>query len=131
MVAASNWLENATLNFFLRGNPGNAVVAPTNVYLALYTSAPNDDDTGVEVSGGNYARQVMTFSAPTDGVTANNALVQFPVATATWGTLTHIGVRDAASGGNLLYHAPMTPNHTVNAGGRMEFPVGSIQVTVM
>lgn len=129
MTAKSDWLENAVLNFFLRGNPGSAVVAPTATYLALYKSNPNEDNTGSEVSGGNYARQQIDFTAPTDGVVSNPALIQFPVATATWGTITHIGVLDAATGGHLLYFGAMTPNHTVNAGGRMEFPVGSVQVT--
>jgi hypothetical protein len=128
MSAFSDYMENEIINFFLRGNPNNTT-PPGAVYLALYTSNPNDDNSGVEVTGGSYVRQLITFSDPNDGVSANENLLTFPVATATWGTISHVGVMSAQSGGQLLYYGAVTPSNTVAAGGRMEFPIGSIQAS--
>lgn len=92
------------------------------VYLALYTSNPTGADTGTEVSGGGYARQPITFSAPAlEGgkqTIKNSAKVEFPVATADWGTITHIGIRDAATGGSLIAFAELKAPRTILAGDR-------------
>lgn len=131
MSKFSDYLENKIVNFWLRGNP-EGVVAPAGVYLALYKSDPTDANTGTECAAtGDYARQQVTFSAPVDGVTSNTALVQFPIASLSWGTVTHIGIFDAPSGGNLLFHGAISPTQTINAGGRIEFPAGSIQISIL
>ena len=92
------------------------------VYLALYTSDPTGADTGNEVSGGSYARQAITFTAPAiDGgkeTIKNNAEVQFPVATADWGTVTHIGIRSAATAGTLIASAALAAARTIFTGDR-------------
>ncbi|MGY0692990.1 phage tail fiber protein [Virgibacillus sp. FSP13] len=64
------------------------------VYLALFTSDPGEDGTGTEVSGGGYKRQVINFGAPSGGQITNSAEVRFPIATASYGTITHVGVYD-------------------------------------
>lgn len=92
------------------------------VYLALYTSNPTANDTGTEVSGGGYERQQITFSAPVaeDGkqTIKNDAKVEFPVAEGDWGTITHVGIRDAAAGGNLIAFAELAAPRTIMAGDR-------------
>lgn len=92
------------------------------VYLALYTSNPTANDTGTEVSGGGYARQEITFSAPVaEGgkqTIKNDAKVEFPVAEGDWGTITHVGIRDAAAGGNLIAFAELTSPRTIQTGDR-------------
>lgn len=92
------------------------------VYLALYTSNPTANDTGTEVSDGGYARQEIMFSAPAlEGgkqTIKNSAKVEFPVATADWGTITHVGIRDAATGGNLIAFAALEAPRTIMAGDR-------------
>lgn len=92
------------------------------VYLALYTSNPTANDTGTEVSGGGYARQPITFSAPAlEGgkqTIKNDAKVEFPVAEGDWGTITHVGIRDAAAGGNLIAFAALASPRTIQAGDR-------------
>ncbi len=75
--------------------------SPTNVYLALYTSDPTVADTGVEVTGGSYARQQLSFGAESGGVIASSGNETFTDMPAC--TVTHWGLRDASSGGNLLY----------------------------
>lgn len=123
----SNYLENALVNATLRGT---AYTAPATVYIALYTTDPTDADTGTEVTGGAYARQAATFSAPVDGATSLSANVTFPTATAGWGTVTHIGVRDALTGGNLLYHTPMTTARAVLTGDSIAFLSGQVPITL-
>ena len=123
MASMSNYLENALLNAVLRGV---AYTSPAKVYLALYTSDPTDADTGTEVSGGSYARQEVAFSAPTDGSASNSAEIKFPVCTADWGTVTHVGVRDASPGGNLLYHAAADPAKPYDAADQFVMGAGTL-----
>jgi hypothetical protein len=127
MSKMSNYLENALVNATLRGT---AYTAPSTVYLALYTSDPTDADTGTEVSGGAYARQSVAFAAPVDGATSNSANVTFPQASANWGNVTHIGIRDALTGGNLLYYAPLTTARNILSGDTIAFLSGQVTVTL-
>ena len=84
MAEFSNYLENALINAVLRAT---TYTSPATVYVSLWTSDPTDAGSGTEVSGGSYARTSVTFGAPSDGVTTNNADVTFPTATASWGTV--------------------------------------------
>lgn len=123
----SDYLENAILNATLRGV---AYTSPAKVYVALFTSDPTDAATGTEVSGGAYARQAITFGAPSAGTCSNSADVLFPIATAAWGTVTHIGIFDAASGGNLLYSAALTTSKTIAADDQLKLETGAVTVTL-
>lgn len=127
MSEMSNYLENALINGTLRGT---TYTAPTTVYLALYTTNPTDADTGTEVSGGSYARQTITMGAPSDGVSLNTAAIEFPQATASWGTVAYIGIRDALTTGNLLYHTPLDTSKTIDTGDIFKIAVGSLSVTL-
>jgi hypothetical protein len=127
MSEISNYLENALINATLRNT---AYTSPTTVYVALYTTDPTDADTGTEVSGNAYARQSVTFSAPSDGATSNSAAVEFPQATGSWGTVAYIGLRDASSGGNLLYHTPLDASKTIATGDVFRIAIGSLTVTI-
>lgn len=127
MSEMSNYLENALINVTLRAT---AFTAPTTIYVALYTTDPTDADTGTEVTGGSYARQSVTFAAPSNGVSASNATVTFPTAGASWGTVTHIGLRDALTAGNLLYHTPLDASKTIGSGDVFQITSGSLTVTL-
>ncbi len=127
MSQMSDYLENALINSTLRGT---TYTAPTTVYVALYTTSPTDADTGTEVSGGSYARQSVTFGAPSNGATANSGAVTFPTATASWGTIGWIGIRDAAAAGNLLYWAPLTASKTIGAGDIFTISANNLTVTL-
>ena len=127
MAEMSNYLENALINGTLRATN---YTAPTTVYVALYTSDPTDADTGTEVSGTSYARQAVTFGAPSNGVTTNSAAVEFPQAGGSWGTVTHIGLRDALTTGNLLYHTPLDASKTIATGDVFRIATGSLSVTL-
>lgn len=127
MAEMSNYLENALINATLRNT---SYTSPTTTYLALYTSDPTDADTGTEISGGSYARQAITFGAPSNGVTTNSAAIEFPTATGSWGTITHVGIRDASTGGNLLYHTPLDASKAINSGDIFRISTGNLSVTL-
>jgi hypothetical protein len=127
MAEMSNYLENALINVTLRAT---AYTAPTTVYLALYTTDPTDADTGTECSGTSYARQAITFGAPSNGVSTNSAAIEFPQAGGAWGTITHIGIRDALTTGNLLYHSPLDASKTIATGDVFRVASGSLSVTL-
>jgi len=127
MAEFSNYLENALINATLRNT---AYTSPTTVYVSLYTSDPTDADTGTEVSGGSYARTSVTFDAPSNGVTQNSADVTFPTATASWGTVSHIGVHDASTSGNLLFHTALDTAKTIDSGDIFKIETGNLTVTL-
>jgi hypothetical protein len=127
MAEMSNYLENALINGTLRGT---TYTAPTTVYVGLYTSDPTDADTGTEVSGGSYARVAVTFGAPSNGVSTNSAAVEFPQATASWGTVGWIGIEDSLTGGNLLYHTALDTSKTIDNGDIFKIAIGSLSVTL-
>jgi hypothetical protein len=127
MAEMSNYLENALINVTLRNT---SYTTPTTVYVGLYTSDPTDANTGTEVSGGSYARTSVTFAAPSNGATASNADVTFPQATGSWGTVGWIGLLDAATSGNLLYHTPLDVAKTIDSGDIFKIASGSLTVTL-
>jgi len=127
MAEMSNYLENALINVTLRAT---AYTAPTTVYVGLYTTDPTDADTGTEVSGGSYARTAVTFGAPSDGVTTNSAAVEFPQASGTWGTVGWIGLLDASTAGNLLYHTPLDVSKTISSGDIFKINTSALSVTL-
>jgi len=127
MAEMSNYLENALVNATLRNT---SYTSPTTVYVALYTTDPTDADTGTEVSGNGYTRQSVTFSAPSNGATSNSSAVEFPQATGSWGTVAYIGLRDASSGGNLLYHTALDASKTIATGDVFRIAIGSLAVTL-
>lgn len=125
MAEMSNYLENALINATLR-NTG--YTSPTTVYLALYTSDPTDADTGTEVTGNGYARQAITFGAPSDGVSTNSAAIEFPQATGSWGTVAYVGIRDASTSGNLLFHTALDASKAIATGDVFRIAIGSLSV---
>lgn len=127
MSEISNYLENALINGTLRAT---TFTAPAAVYVSLHTADPTDAGTGTEVSGGSYARQAATFGAPSNGASTTTADITYPQATAGYGTVTHIGIFDALTTGNLLYHSPLTTSKTIDTGDIFKITSGSLTVTL-
>lgn len=123
----SNFLENALINATLRNTTYTSVAT---VYVSLWTSDPTDAGSGTEVSGGSYARTAVTFGAPSNGVTTNNADVTFPTATASWGTVGWIGINDALTSGNLLYHTALDTAKAIDSGDIFKIASGNLSVTL-
>ena len=123
----SNYLENALINGTIRGT---TYTAPATVYVGLFTSDPTDAGSGTEVSGGSYARQSATFAAPSNGASVTNADITFPQATASWGTVGWIGIFDALTTGNLLYHTALDASKTIEIGDIFKISAGNLSVTL-
>ena len=144
-LAVSNFLADKILNGVFRGQ---SYTFPTTVYVALYTSNPTAADTGTEVSGGSYARRSVAFNAPVSEnaeiynpetgnlitvsrrTVKNNAEIRFPEATANWNLITHVGIRDALTGGNLLYYGAIKYPKTINVADLMKFSIGDVVLTL-
>lgn len=119
----STYLANELLDHTLNNA---SYTQPTTVYLALYTSNPTADDSGTEVSGGSYSRQSISFGAAASAAISNNATLTFsslPTA-----VVTHWGIRDASSGGNLLFYGAFDSEYNINSGDQMAFNTGNIDV---
>jgi len=129
MAALSDHAEKLLLDWMM--TTGSAT-RPTAWYVALYTAAPSDAGGGTEVSGSGYARQTVAFDAASTpgGTTSNSGDVSFTAAGGNWGTITHIGIHDAVSGGNLLWHGSMTASKIVNDGDTLQFSTGNIDLTI-
>jgi len=125
MSEISTYLENALINATLRNTTYTSVAT---VYVSLWTSDPTDAGSGTEVSGGSYARTAVTFGAPSSGVSTNSADVTFPTATGTWGTVGWIGINDAVSSGNLLYHTPLDVAKAITSGDVFKIATGNLSV---
>ena len=126
MSAMSDYLENKVLDHVLGTT---SYTMPTTVYIGLSTGSFADDNSGTELSGLGYARQSIAFDAAASGTTDNTSNVDFPAATGSWGTVSHYGLFDALSGGNLLVHGAFTVSKTVASGDILRIAAGELDIT--
>ena len=125
-MSFSNDFETRVLNYVFTAS---SVTRPTAWHVALYTAAPSDTGGGTEVSGGGYTRKPVAFTV--SGNTASNtASVEYPTATAGYGTVTHVGVFDASSGGNLIAYAALTTSKAIDTGDVFRLPAGDLDITL-
>ena len=103
---------------------------PTAVYLGLFTADPGEASGGTEVSGGSYARQAVTFNAASGGATDNTAEIAFPVATAAWGTITHVVIFDAITTGNRIWYGPLTASKIIGTDDQFKIAAGALDVSI-
>lgn len=140
MAALTNYGENKVIDALFRGE---SLGAPATWYFSLLVSDPTETGAaGTEVTGGSYARAAVTTSlanfsgtqsagstvasSGTSGTSSNNLSITFPAPTANWGTITHIGLMDALTGGNCWAYGAVSPNKTVNNGDSApSIPAGS------
>ena len=127
MAAMSDYLERKLLDHTL----GTAAYThPSQAYLALHTADPTDAAGGAECSGGSYARQTIDFNAAagTSGAVTNSTAEDFADMPAC--TVTHIGIWDHASAGDLLYHGSVSTPKTVADGDTISLAIGQLTVTL-
>lgn len=126
MADLSNYLENKLLDHCL----GTAsFTMPAQVYVALYTVAPTDSGGGTEVSGGSYARQAIDFAAASGGSAIPTAKVEFPTATASWGTIVAVGLFDASTSGNLLWWKTIS-SKAIGNGDKATIEIANMSVSL-
>tara|TARA_R110000822_G_scaffold233711_1_gene365079 strand:- start:1231 stop:1623 length:393 start_codon:yes stop_codon:yes gene_type:complete len=129
MTALSNYSELKILDLLFK----NTTFTAPNAYLGLFTAAPNDAGGGTEVSGNDYARvQIDTkMASAASGAISSNADITFPTANGgAFGTVTHIGIFDAASSGNLLAHGALSASRVISDGDTFQINSGSLTVTI-
>ncbi len=103
-----------------------ALITGDTPHLALYINNPGAGNTGVEVTGGTYARQPITFGAVSGAAISNTNLIEFegmPTVTAT-----HYGIFDSASGGNLKVYGLIEDPIVATAGDTAQFNIGDLDV---
>ncbi len=106
---ATNYLETKFLNV-LRGQPFSA---PSTCYIGLFMTSPTDDGSkGIEANYTGYERVAITFDEPEEmnsgmGI-KNSDNATFAQSTSDSGTVTHIGICDAQTGGNMLAYGQLT-----------------------
>jgi hypothetical protein len=143
MAALTNEAENRIQDHLKRGQP---LSLPASWHVALFTSATSEAGGGTEVSGGSYARVAVarslsawsgtqgagttTASSGTGGRVSNNAPIVFPAATANWGTITHVALFDAATGGTMWYQGALAAPIVINSGMVFEMLADQLATTL-
>ena len=125
-MSFSNFLETEVLDHVFGGN---ADTAPTTHYLALFTGAPGEAGGGTEVSGNAYARQSVAFTV-SGNLATSTAAVEYPTATGSYGTVTHVGVFDALTSGNLMCYAALSASKAIESGDVFRVPAGDLDITL-
>ena len=123
----SNDLANKLINATVRKL---AYTTPAQPYVALYTTDPTKDNTGTEVSGVTYYRLPVTMKNPVAGFSENENEMEWAVATTVWGTITHVGIMDAAVGGNLLYFAELIEPKNITVGDQFQIIPDNLKLTL-
>lgn len=146
MSSASNYVEDRTLDFWLKAN-SQSTTAPTTVYLALFLASDSagntleDLEAGTlteECSGGGYARQAVTFGTISNGSVSNTGAITFPTATSDWGTITTVAVMDSdidgqgdsAGQGNVLYYGNLTTAREILQDDTFEVSDGNLTISL-
>jgi len=108
---------------------------PATYYFGLSTTTINFDGTGAtEPSGGAYARVAFTnnktnWGTASSGILTNSTAITFPESSASWGTITYVGMWDALTAGNLWWFDVLTPSRAVASLTTVIFSIGAVTVT--
>jgi hypothetical protein len=126
MSAMSDYLENEILDHILATA---SYTAPATVYVGLSTGSFGDDNSGTELTGSGYARVAASFGAAASGTASNDAAIEFSAATGDWGTVSHFGIFDASTTGNLLIHGSFTASKVIATGDILRIQTGDLDVS--
>lgn len=143
MSQMTDYLENKIVDHVFRAT---SYASPTGLHVSLHTANPTDTGSVGEVStaGTGYSRAPLApsvsnwastngatagASTGTGGATSNKGTITFPTPTATWGTVTHFAIWDAATGGNALLYGTLNVSKTINTGDTVSFAPDSVTVT--
>jgi|TARA_Y100000052_G_C2936151_1_gene77527 hypothetical protein len=126
-MSFSDTFETHVLNYVFTTT---SVTRPTAWYVGLFTADPTDTGSGAtEISGNSYTRKAATFTVSGNAATTSGA-IEFTAATGSWGTISHIGIFDASSSGNLIAHSALSVSKTIGTGDVFRIPAGDIDITL-
>jgi len=120
---------------YLFGSTAFSGGLPATYYVGLSTTTINFDGTGAtEPSGGSYARVAFTnnktnWGTASNGVLVNSVAITFPESSASWGTITYVGLWDASTAGNVWFFDVLTPSRAIASLTTMVLAAGAITVT--
>jgi hypothetical protein len=119
-------LTDHAKNLLARALCGRSPTLPSAAWAALGTGGA--DATGVtgEPAGRGYARQRVTFSGT--GAQRNLSALTFTFTTAI-GTLSHLGLFDAPTGGNPMTWAPLSAPVSVAGPGTITIAADALAIT--
>ena len=109
---------------------------PATWYVGLSTTTPNIDGTGAtEPTGNNYSRvgvpnDTSNFSNAANASKTNLLSWTFPASTGSWGTITYVGLWDAATIGNLWFFDILTPSRAVASSTTVLFSASAVTITM-
>lgn len=130
-MSFTNYLENQLLGHTFGGT---TFTKPATLRLALFTAAPGEAGGGTEVSttGTGYARQAASFTVTSGNpsTATTSASIEFPTATADYGTVTHVAIFDAATGGNMLAFSALATSKTITTGDIFRITAGNLTFTL-
>ena len=133
MAKMSDYLEVELRKHIFRTG---SFTKPSALYVSLHTADPTDVGSGAEANYGAYARVQRdpsdanwTANSATDGNTDNAAVITFPSAISGSNVITHFGLWDASSGGNMLAYGTLTNPQTVSTGITPSFAIGALDFT--
>jgi hypothetical protein len=128
-MSVSDYAENKILDAVFRHTTTGGGLPTANPYVALHTADPTDTGSGAEVTGGSYARQQAAFDAAASGATTNSAIIDHTGMPAV--TVTHVGIWDASTAGNLLWSGARSGGGIViGAGNTHRIAAGDLDVTL-
>lgn len=135
MSNMTNTLETSISAAVLRGG----TYTGGRLYMALFTAAPSETGGGTEASYTGYARVSFRsdvqansdqFSVPDGAGTASNTNDLIYAANAgSAQTVTHFGIMDASSGGNMLFWGALAASKTIDPTDIPSFPAGTVKIT--
>jgi hypothetical protein len=128
-MSLSDTFETHTLKYLLTTD---SVTRPTNWFVALCTTDPTDTALGTEVSGGAYARQSVAFTV-VDNNASNTSAIEFPEATADYGTVVAVMIMPASTGGtasDMIVHAQLTSDKAISTGDIFRIPAGDLDINI-
>lgn len=127
-MSLTNSFETSVLTWLLTASSPSPA-RPTTWYLGLFTAAPGEAGGGTEVSGNGYTREAVTFTV-SGNTASNDAAIEFPTATGSWGTITHAAVFDASTSGNMIAYASLTASKVIDTGDVLRVPTGDLDITL-
>jgi hypothetical protein len=132
MTAMTDYLEDEIADHVLGTT---SYSKPSATYLSLHTASPTDAGLlTAEIStggGSEYAREELTSNivASSGGVVTNDTAISFEPAGSNWGTITHVGICDASSSGNMLLWAALDVSKAIDIDDSFQVAIGQLSIT--
>lgn len=109
------------------------LTAETHLHIALSTTTPQEDGTGItEPIGNNYSRIQITndstqWNTALNGTMDNKIAINFPQANGSWGTITYV-VAYAADNTSLVWYGLLTPAKQITTNDTLSFAIGDLDM---